>query len=317
MGKYRRLASAERYQIEALKRSGLGVSGIARLLGRAKSSISRELRRQGLAKNYCARKAQTLALQRSVRSKSFKIAGKMGELVRSRLALENSPEQISGWLKLQNKHVSHETIYRFIYADRKRGGDLWTRLRRRRRWRRPRGERRPYAGCGKNADRTSIDKRPAVAGSRSRLGDFERDTMKGKDGHFLTIVDRRSKLVRIRCILRNSGMPVHHATVEALKDIEVNTITNDNGKEFCDHVLTAKALKAEIFFSNPYCSWERGTNENTNGLIRQYFSRSTVPTPELAQHIEDRLNNRPRKGLGYRTPNEIHGLKLGSVALAG
>lgn len=317
MGKYRRLASAERYQIEALNRSGLGVSGIARLLGRAKSSISRELRRRGLADYYCAKRAGASALQRSRRAKPFKIAGRLGELVQSRLALENSPEQISGWLKLQNEHVSHETIYQFIYANRKRGGDLWTRLRRRRRWRRPRGERRPYAGCGKNADRISIDKRPEVAGSRSRLGDFERDTMKGKDGHLLTIVDRKSKLVRIRCILRNSGMPVHHATVDALRDIEVNTITNDNGKEFCDHGLTAKALNAEIFFSNPYCSWERGTNENTNGLIRQYFSRSTTPTPELARHIEDRLNNRPRKGLGYRTPNEVHGLNPGSVALAG
>lgn len=317
MEKYHRLACEERYQLEALFRSGHGVNEIARFLKRSPSSISRELRRHGPPYFYSASRSVDSARERSRRPGKPKLHGKLLETVRRLLCFDLSPEQIAGYLRRGGRQISHETIYRYIYADFKRSGDLWTHLRRRRRWRRARREVRAYAGCGQRLDRTSIEARPKVVEDRTRLGDFERDTVKGKDGSFLTTVDRKSKLVRINEIAKNSGMLAHEATVRALKDLNAKTITNDNGPEFCDHQLTANELGVKIYFSHPYASWERGTNENINGLIRQYFSRKTTPTPELARFIEDRLNNRPRKGLGYRTPNEVHGIKSEGVALAG
>lgn len=315
MAKYHRLASSERYQIQALMDSGCGVNEVARILKRSPSSISRELKRNA-GKTYSAARSAKLAEKRAARPKKTKITAELEATIRAALAEGLSPEQVCGCLKKAQVGLSYETVYKFVYMDFKRGGNLWRLLRRGRRWRRSREEGRHLRRCGQRTDRTFIEQRPAIVAERIRLGDFERDTMKGAGGDLLTIVDRKSKLVRIESISKKNGISIHHATVKALRNLHPKTITNDNGPEFCDHELTARELGVKIYFTHPYASWERGTNENTNGLIRQYFSRKTTPTPELARLIEHKLNNRPRKGLGYRTPNEVHGIKPEGVALA-
>jgi len=319
MGKYHRLTHEERYQIEALVKSGATIRAIGRLLKRDPGAISRELRRNRAGKNYLAHVAgcRTRTRRKHVGPRP-KVAGALGLLVEEKLAVDWSPEQISGRFERQGvAQISHETIYKFIYADFRSGGKLWKSLRRRHRLRRTRFSTRKEQNQGKRLNRTWIDDRPKIVERRERLGDFERDTVEGKrSGSLLvTMVDRKSRLSRIRWIDKKSAIKAHQATLSGLKDLDVKTITNDNGAEFADHEITADDLGVKIYFSHPYASWQRGTNENTNGLIRQYFPKGTEPTEELAEKIETLLNERPRKCLGFKTPNEVHQVKSG-VALS-
>ena len=209
----------------------------------------------------------------------------------------------------QGLHVSHEWIYRHVYADKRRGGDLHAHLRCRKRRRKRYGsnDRR-----GQIRGRIPIDERPGIVEERSRIGDWEADTVIGKPGGpvLVTLAERRTRYSAIAKAPDKSAQAVTDALLTALQphaDL-VHTLTYDNGKEFAYHQTVAKGLDAQGYFAHPYHSWERGLNENTNGLIRQYLPKGTdfhSLTHAQVRSIMDRLNNRPRKCLGFKTPNQL------------
>jgi transposase, IS30 family len=316
---YKQLAREQRYQIYALKKAGQKQNQIALLIGCHKSTISRELRRNRGPKGYYPLQANELALDRQCEAYSSRISGETWQLVERLLRQEWSPEQIAGRLKReQQPTVSHETIYLYIYADKRRGGTLQQHLRSQKK------QRKRYSGYirrGQIPNRTSIEKRPKIVANKGRYGDWEADTIIGarhKAG-ILSVVERKSKLTRLRKLATKGAVEMKDNSIDLLAPLaaRVHTITVDNGKEFCEHELIAKGLQTRIYFAHPYASWERGLNENTNGLVRQYFPKKydfTKITDKDLQQVEDLLNNRPRKTLGYRTPNEVF-FKLRSVAL--
>ncbi len=321
MRHYTHLAQDQRYQIYALLKEKTPQSRIAEILGVDKSTISRELRRNRGARGYFPAQAHRFALDRR-RDKSFpRIAretwSEVEDLLRGR---QWSPEQISGrFAHAGRPRVSHERIYQYVLADKGRGGDLHEHLRCRKKRRRRYGT---YRRRGPIPGRTSIDERPAVVERRERLGDWEADTVIGKgSGEVLvTLVERRSRLTRMARASRRGAKEVERAILSLLAPLadHVHTITSDNGSEFARHASLATSLKALFFFAHPYASWERGLNENTNGLIRQYFPKSrdfaTVTRDEI-RTVTDKLDNRPRKSLGFKTPNEVWCETIPSVAL--
>jgi len=316
---YKQLAREQRYQINVLQRAGHNQTAIATLIGCHKSTISRELRRNRGQKGYRHHQAGELALDRRCEGYRSRIAWQTWLQVERLLRQDWSPEQITGRLKLeQQPTVSHEWIYLYVYADKRRGGTLHRHLRsQKRQRRRPSG----YIRRGQIPNRISIDKRPQIVANKSRFGDWEADTIVGArhKGGILSVVERKSKLTRLRKLSTKSAAEMKDNMIALLAPlaVKVHTITVDNGKEFCEHQLIAAALQAHLYFAHPYSSWERGLNENTNGLIRQYFPKkyqfSRISDADL-QRVEDLLNNRPRKTLGYRTPNEAS-FKHQSVAL--
>jgi IS30 family transposase len=242
-------------------------------------------------------------------------------LARYKLKQDWSPEQISLWLAaFKTQRVSHTWIYQLVDADKRRGGDLHTHLRCRKRWRKKYGgqERR-----GQIINKVSIDERPEIVELRCRLGDWEIDTIVGArhSGALLSLTERKAKAILLAKLHRATADEVVYATLALLwpyKDL-THTITSDNGKEFSGHEDIARLLEAGFYFAHPYSPQERGTNENANGLVRQYFPKgtdfSTITQSEI-DHVMDRLNNRPRKGLGMLTPHQVLcGIKHG-VALA-
>jgi IS30 family transposase len=316
---YKQLAREQRYQIYALKKAGQNQSQIALVLGCHKSTISRELRRNCGQKGYRPHQADELAYDRQCEAYSSRIAWQTWQQVERLLRQDWSPEQIAGRLKLkQQPTVSHECIYLYVYAEKRRGGTLHQHLRSQKK------QRKRYSGYirrGQIPNRTSIDERPKIVASKGRFGDWEADTIVGArhKGGILSVVERKSKLTRLRKLATKGAAEIKDNTVELLTPLaaKVHTITVDNGKEFCEHELIATGLQARIYFAHPYASWERGLNENTNGLVRQYFPKKyefARITDQDLQLVEDRLNNRPRKTLGYRTPNEVF-FKQRSVAL--
>lgn len=316
---YKQLAREQRYQIYALKRAGQNQSQIALVLGCHKSTILRELRRNCGQKGYRPYQADELAYDRQCAAYRSRIAWETWQQVEQLLRQEWSPEQIAGWLKrMKQPTVSHECIYLYVYAEKRRGGTLHQHLRSQKK------QRKRYSGYirrGQIPNRTSIDKRPKIVASKSRFGDWEADTIVGArhKGGILSVVERKSKLVRLRKLTTKAAAEMKDNAIELLAPLatKVHTITVDNGKEFCEHELIAAGLQARIYFAHPYSSWERGLNENTNGLVRQYFPKKydfAKITDQELQQVEDRLNNRPRKTLGYWTPNEVF-FKQRSVAL--
>lgn len=223
-----------------------------------------------------------------------------------------SPEQISGYLKENGgDSVSHETIYQFILDDKANGGNLYQHLRQAKKKRKKR-----YGASDRRGEikhRLSIDERPKLVEKRERIGDWEIDLVIGQNhrGALVTLVDRLSLKTLIAKVERKQSSLVASATIKLLrpyKDSATHTITADNGKEFAGHELISQKLGSDFYFAHPYSSWERGTNENTNGLIRQYFPKQSsfeqITGKDLA-FVMNRLNNRPRKCLGYRTPNQV------------
>ena len=316
---YTQLAREQRYQIYALMRAGHNQSQMAVVVGCHKSTISRELRRNRGLKGYRPFQAEELSYDRQCEAYRARIAWETWQQVERLLRQEWSPEQIAGWLKLEKQPtVSHECIYLYIYADKRRGGTLHRHLRSQKK------QRKRYSGYirrGQIPNRTSIDKRPKIVASKSRFGDWEADTIVGArhKGGILSVVERKSKLTRLCKLATKAAAEMKDNTIALLAPLaaRVHTITVDNGKEFCDHELIATGLQARIYFAHPYASWERGLNENTNGLVRQYFPKKyefAKITDKDLQRVEDLLNNRPRKTLGYRTPNEVF-FKQRSVAL--
>jgi len=213
-------------------------------------------------------------------------------------------------LKLENfPSVSHETIYKHVYQNKQEGGVLYTHLSRQHRYRK-----RIHKYCKRGGwdTRRPISERPAIVETRSRIGDWEADTIIGRrqNGSILSLVERRSRFCLLEKLANRSPDTLADAACKKLLPVKdkVLTITSDNGFEFIRHQRIAERLDADFFFADPYSSWQRGTNENTNGLVRQYIPKKSdfsLVSETDVQLVADRLNNRPRKALGFRTPNEI------------
>ena len=316
---YTQLTRGQRYQINILMKAGHNQTRIAALVGCHKSTISRERQRNRGQKGYRHHQANELAYDRQCQAYHSRIAWQTWQQVERLLRQDWSPEQIAGRLKLEKQPtVSHEWIYLYVYADKRRGGTLYRHLRSQKKQRKRYGG---YIRRGQIPNRTSIEKRPQIVARKGRFGDWEADTIVGArhKGGILSAVERKSKLTRLRKLATKAAAEMKDSSIELLAPLaaKVHTITVDNGKEFCDHELIAAGLQARIYFAHPYASWERGLNENTNGLVRQYFPKkyefARITAKDL-QQVEDLLNNRPRKTLGYRTPNEVF-FKQRSVAL--
>jgi len=310
---YHRLTLGERYQIQALLARGVGVRGIALQLQRNASTISREVAGISIDYNAAKKHSQANRLRRLPHPELQVIRGDLEGYVHSKIMLDWSPEQISGRLYRERgkKIVSHQTIYRYIERDKTRRALLWRHLRILRKARKDRKQPQWRPHPEPHGKRFFIYERPSVVEKRERLGDFERDTLLGKRGgsFLLTLVDRASRYLKLAWLPFQSSEEIHQATVKLLKGELVHTITNDNSTEFAKHRKTAAALQAKVYFSRSYAAWERGTNENINGLLRQYFPRKKdigYPSKLDIQRVLHRLNHRPKKCLGYQTPHEVH-----------
>lgn len=308
--RYTQLTQEERYQISVLMKAGHNQTEIAMLLNRHKSTISREVLRNAGLRGYRPKQAQRLCQARKLAKAQPRISGAVWSDVETLLRQDWSPEQISLWFKVERHlSISHEWIYHYILQDKANGGDLYRHLRCQKQRRKRYGS---YSRRGQLIDRISIDERPAIVDARSRIGDWELDTIIGK-GHqqaIVSITERKSRYTLIQKVKRKTAHAVANAIVTLLSPVcdRVHTLTSDNGKEFADHKTIADKLKAKFFFAHPYASWERGLNENTNGLIRQYFPKkrdfTTITQKEIKQ-VMHKLNNRPRKCLGIKTPNQV------------
>jgi len=308
---YKQLTSVQRYQISVLKRIGHSRTEIAIELEVHKSTIGRELRRNTGERGYRPKQADEKACERRVKAAhKRRISAEVWVVVDEKLRQDWSPEQVSGWLeKRQAIRISHEWIYQHILADQRAEGDLYTHLRCQKKGRKRYGK---HDYRGKIPDRVSIEERPAVVEQRERLGDWEIDTLIGKGHHgaLVSLVERKSRFTLLQAVDQCQAELVSQATISLLKPFaeKVHTITGDNGKEFANHTQIAKALEAAFFFAHPYSAWERGTNENTNGLIRQYFPKDSnflLSTFKEVLSVTDKLNHRPRKCLDFLTPFEV------------
>lgn len=310
---YRQLTQGQRYQIWACLRMRMKRSEIAREVGVHRSTITRELGRNESGRwKYNAARAIRMARERHEEKRKHRIDGATWAVVEKLLSRGWSPEQISKRLEMESggaKLVSHETIYRHVYRDKQEGGVLHVHLRRRHTYRKRMHKYHSRKGWD---TRRPIAERPVVVDERSRIGDWEADTIVGRAqrGGILSLVERRSRYCVLQKVATKSAATVAEAICRSLLPVrdKVLTITSDNGIEFVHHETIAKALDADFFFADPYSSWQRGTNENTNGLVREYFPKRTdfAAVPDQAiRDVADRLNNRPRKVLAFRTPNEV------------
>jgi IS30 family transposase len=308
---YTHLTQDERYQIAILVKAGHDQSAIAQLMSRHKSTISRELRRNRGLRGYRPKQAHQLSHARMCACENgLRVADTTWTVVDAKLIETWSPEQISGYLEVNGQPgVSHESIYRRIYADKLAGGTLHRTLRCQK------VRKKRYGGRerrGTIANQVSIDLRPDIVAQRARFGDWEADLVigAGQKQALVTMNERTSRYSLIAHVPFKTAQAVSDAMISMLKPYSmcVHTLTTDNGREFAQHERIATKLGADFFFAHPYSSWERGANENMNGLIRQFFPKKmvfefiTTKEIELATH---RLNHRPRKCLGYRTPHEV------------
>ncbi len=315
---YSHITNDERDALQVLCSKGIEIRLISRILGRHVSSIYREFERNsGSFKIYLAEQAGIKAAKRRKTNRPKPVSGNKPLLacVERLLRNEYSPDEIVGRIYLEGQHptwhISHETIYKYIYSQAKKGNDLRPYLRQGHKTRRKRKLVKDRRGI--IADRVSIDKRPKVVNRKRRIGDWEGDTVEGsrKKGYVATWVERRCKyLVSYKMETKASEKLVKGASraFKKIPDKYKKTFTVDNGKEFAKHKELARTLNGKVYFAHPYHSWERGLNENTNGLLRQYLPKNKsfadLTDKELAK-IVNKLNNRPRKSLGYRTPREV------------
>lgn len=307
------LTKAQRYTISVMRKQNFPMGEIAAAIGKHKSTISRELRRNcdGRSGRYDADLAQRKC-ERRQKGKPHRV--RFTEEVRLRveamLREDYSPEQVVGRCRLEGLEcVSVETIYQYVWGDKRRGGDLHTHLRRKGRKYRKRGAKKDSRGVIR--DRVSIDERPKVVDDKSRFGDLEIDLIMGANHRraLLSANDRASGISWIALLEGKDSKALADKAAEMLMPFKglLHTVTSDNGKEFAEHKAIAKSLAVDYYFAHPYHSWERGANENMNGLIRQYLPKGTpfdgLDDNEI-KRIRDKLNNRPRKKLGFLTPIE-------------
>ncbi len=317
MNRYRQLTSEERHTLSTLRKQGYHQAAIARALGRHRSTISREVRRNSKDRGgriYRPYLADDYARWRRSRSRRNQRFGPSDwRTVEACLRQQWSPEQASGWLRRNGQlSISHETIYRYIWKDRWKGGALYLHLRCSAKQRRKRYGK--YDSRGRLAGKRPISERPAVAENRSRVGHLEGDTVIGsiRDKHcVLTFVDRRTGYVMIGKLESRTVEATNRRAVALIKNAHrpTRTITVDNGTEFHGYKAIEAATGSTFYFATPYHSWERGTSENTNGLIRQYLPKRTSMahiTQRACNRIAHKLNSRPRKRLSFRTPQECY-----------
>lgn len=313
---YRQITSAERYTLGLLRQRGLAPAAIARILHRHRSTIGREVRRNGTPRDGCYRPelADCYARgrgSRSRRNRQFSPADWMQ--VQELLREDWSPEQVAGWLhRFQLLTISHETIYRYIWANKHAGGTLYQHLRGARKQRRKRYGR--YDSRGRLAGKRPITTRPLAAEIRAELGHWEADTVLGAGqagACVLSMVERKTGYLLLGQLRQRTSAAVNHRAQQliAAQPHPVQTITVDNGTEFHEYAALEQATGTAFYFATPHHAWERGTNENTNGLIRQYLPKRQSMA-HLTQHdcnrIAAKLNRRPRKRLGFRTPEECY-----------
>jgi IS30 family transposase len=310
----KRLTLEQRYKIETLRQEDYSQTKIANILGKDRSVISRELNRNSDQRShqYKAELAQKKSETRDrKRPKKIYFIPSIAKYVKDFIEKDYSPEQIAGIAKKEGiSCVSHERIYQFIWHDKKQGGDLYSHLRTQGKCYRKRGSAKDKRG--QIVGRIDIENRPKIVEDKSRFGDLEIDLVIGSNhqGALLTINDRATGMLKMKKIDNKEAMSVEAAAIEILQDWKpfMHTITSDNGKEFAYHQEIAKALEIDYYFAKPYHSWERGANENLNGLIRQYFPKKydfTSITNQEVTEIENKLNTRPRKRFGFQTPNEV------------
>ncbi|MCK8115935.1 IS30 family transposase [Anaerosoma tenue] len=305
----------ERYAINVMRKHRYSIRAIARELGRAPSTISRELRRNlrpsGRYVPDIAHSYATARRRRSRRNTHFS-QDEWG-LVEHLVTLDWSPEQVSGWLKLHGiLSISHETIYLRVWHDKRCGGQLWTHMRQT--TKKCRKRYRSRDSRGRLPGKRHISERPAEVESRTTVGHWEIDTIKGDSqaAHSaLTVVERKTGYLQMGKLARHRAADATAKTVEIIgrQPHRFKTITADNGTEFHSHKLVEEATGVPFYFATPHHSWERGTNENTNGLIRQYLPKRTSMagiTQADLDAIAHKLNTRPRKRLGFRTPEECY-----------
>ena len=312
MEQYHQLTEYQRYQLAALRKEGRPQKTMAANLGVHPSTIPRELHRNRGPRGYRPHQAhQKTQQRRQEAAKAVKMTPAVIAQVEEKLRQEWSPEQIAGWLsRTRGISLSHERIYQHVRTDRRAGGPLYTHLRqghkkRKKRYGKPDSR-------GQIRDRVSIENRPEVVEKKSRIGDWEIDLVVGRkqQGALVTLVERRSRYTVIGKVTTKQAEEVATTTIGLLEPQQeyTHTITADNGKEFAAHQSISRRLQAQVYFAHPYHSWERGLNENTNGLIRQYFPKGTDLEPVSDVDIDrimDRLNHRPRKVLGFRSPYEV------------
>jgi IS30 family transposase len=320
------LTQEERYKISTLLELGIEKKEIAIRLGRNRTTIYRELKRNSDQRNgnYEANLAQRKSDKRhKEKNKHIVFTEEMKGYVTNKIRTDLSPEQIKGEaVKLNLPCISHERIYQFVWLDKKQDGKLYLHLRNQGRKYQKRADKQAGRGCISN--RIDIDQRPDIVDQKKRIGDLEIDLIIGKDhkGALLTINDRATGMLKMGYIESKSAYQVEVKTEELLDVWRpfLKTITSDNGKEFANHENISEELNIDFFFAKPYQSWQRGANENLNGLVRQYFRKGTSfanITKEAVKEVEKKLNNRPRKRYGFKTPNEVQAEyinKLGHVA---
>ena len=311
---YHQLTSGERYMLSALRLQGYCQAEIARCLGRHRSTIGREIRRNSSRAHGHYRPSKAIERANGRRSRSRRnehFTPADWQQVETLLRLQWSPQQVSGVLRRrQDLSISHETIYRHIWHDRLCGGDLHEHLRGARK-RLYRKRYRSYDSRGRLAGKRHISERPAAVDRRRQLGHWEIDTVMGHGNQhcIVSLVERKTGYVLIGKLKARTALQLNQRTIRlARRHVEhFRTITADNGTEFHHYPVIERALRLKFYFATPHHAWERGTNENTNGLIRQYLPKRTNLsglTQQDCNVIARKLNTRPRKRLDYQTPEE-------------
>ena len=313
---YPQITAAERYTLGLLRRLGYPAAAIARALGRHRSTIGREVRRNATRYDGGYRPELADGYARSRRSHSRRnqrFSPSDWALVHAKLREQWSPEQVAGrFRRARQLRISHETIYRHIWADKRAGGSLYTHLRGARKQCRKRYGH--YDSRGRLAGKRPITARPPIVAARGRIGDWEADTILGAEGTrpcLLSLVERKTGYLVLGKVRARTAAEVNRCAIPLLQQQPhaVHTITSDNGTEFHGYAALEAATRAQCYFATPHHAWERGTNENTNGLVRQYVPKRTTMahlTQQNCTAIARTLNRRPRKRLGYRTPEECY-----------
>lgn len=309
------LTFAQRYSIAQLRQNHYTLKDIGIIIGKDKSVVSRELRRNCDLRNgfYKADLAQQkCAARHQQKPKRIYFTHEIRAHVELHIKNDFSPEQVSGTAKrTATPCVSHERIYKYLWADKKKGGTLYKHLR-------CKGKKYASRGLdnkkrGQIIGRVDIDQRPSIVEEKNRFGDFETDLIIGKNHHqaIFTANDRSTGILRMGKVKSKEAKEIETIAIHLLEEFTttMHTITSDNGKEFANHKAIATALEVDYYFAKPYHSWERGANENLNGLIRQYFPKGsdfTLITDEQIKNVQHKLNNRPRKRFAYLTPNQVY-----------
>ena len=312
MKEYHQLTPEQRYTIYRLKKEEYTQRRVAQIIDVHPSTISRELKRNTGGRGYRPKQAQSKAeKRRSNAARHIKLDCAMQAYISARIRGYESPEQIAGTAKLNGiSIVSTERIYQYVWKNKQKGGELYKFLRGSGKKRRKRNGSKDKRGQIKN--RRWIDERPDIVDKKVRIGDFELDTMvgKGRNGYLVTLVERKSKFTLIEKSKTKQADMIANKVIRLLEPFkdQLHTITSDNGKEFAWHEKIAETLNTDFYFAHPYHSWERGLNENTNGLIRQFFPKKydfrKISDADI-ETVMDLLNNRPRKTLGFKTPNQV------------